>query len=241
MCGRFNATASAEIVAAMESFGFDATGLRKRWFGDMFNIAPTEAVMVAIQEGGKRYMREMRWWLTPHWASEISNKFSMFNARAETLEKSRAFSGPFKYRRGVIPASGFIEWGTEKGVKQPYYLKPPSGNCYFAALWDVWLKEEHYLETCAIITTEASDSIRWLHDRMPALLSPDQFDAWVDPATPLSEVRAMLVPRDLSDWEIIPVNPSIGAATNKSSDAIQPVNTTASDEKLTQFEQAELF
>ncbi|MBU6955942.1 SOS response-associated peptidase [Hahella sp. HN01] len=224
MCGRFNVTDAPMVIALMDSLGFDTSGLKPHFYqDDLFNIAPTDHAMVAVQEELTKFFREMRWWLTPSWAPEVTSKYSMFNAKAETIETSRAFKGPFQHRRAIIPASGFIEWKTENGVKQPYYIKPESGLCFFGGVWDVWEKDGNHLESFAIITTEASPSFQHLHSRMPVLLNPEQFDQWLSSNTPLTDIRPMLTPRELSNWEYLPLNTAVNNSRNKSKQAAEPI------------------
>ena len=219
MCGRFNVTDSPEVLVMLRSFGFDIKGLRAHCYHEQYNIAPTESIMVAAQEAGEKFVREMRWWLTPGWAPEVNTKYSMFNAKSETIENSRAFKSPFKYRRCLIPASGFIEWRKEKGKKQPYYIKPAKGHCFFGGVWDVWHKQDNYLESCSIITMAASAGFAKIHARMPVLISPGQFDLWLDSEADIRDIRPLLTPAVLSDWLYYPLNPIINNAREKSSDA----------------------
>ncbi|WP_431688364.1 SOS response-associated peptidase [Hahella sp. NBU794] len=226
MCGRFNVTDSPVVIALMDSLGFDTTGLKSHFYqDDLFNIAPTEEVMVAVQEEMKNFFRGMRWWLTPSWAPEPTAKYNMFNAKAETIETSKAFKTSFQRRRAIIPASGFIEWKLENGVKQPYYIKPESGRCFFGGIWDIWSKGDAYLESCAIITTEASPSLQALHHRMPVLLTPDQFNAWLNANTPLVDIRPMLAPRELTNWVYYPLSTAVNNVRNKSRQAVEPTDS----------------
>ncbi|WLQ17399.1 SOS response-associated peptidase [Hahella aquimaris] len=163
--------------------------------------------------------------MTPSWAPEPTAKYNMFNAKAETIETSKAFKGSFQRRRAIIPASGFIEWKLENGVKQPYYIKPESGHCFFGGIWDIWSKGDAYLESCAIITTEASPSLQALHHRMPLLLTPDQFNVWLNSGTPLVDIRPMLAPRGLTDWVYYPLSKAVNNVRNKTRQAIEPTGS----------------
>jgi len=221
MCGRFNLTDSPDVIHLLKSFGFDIEGLRPRFYEEQYNIAPTESVIVAAQEHGRRFVRDMRWWLTPSWAPKVSTKYSMFNAKSETIESSRAFKGPFKTRRCLIPASGFIEWRNEAGKKQPYYIKPDKGFCYFGGIWDSWQKQEHALESCSIITTEASPGFAAIHARMPVFIEPEQFDLWLDSSADRHDIRPLLEPALLSNWVAYPLHSGINNARVKSNACIQ--------------------
>ena len=134
----------------------------------------------------------MRWWLTPSWAPEISTQYSMFNARAENLDSSKAFKGPYHHRRSVVPASSFIEWRkSNEGNKQPYLVTPSSGCFAFAGLWDIWQRGGNYCESCTIITTEAVAGLKWLHHRMPLILDEEDIKPWLDPETDISTIDSI--------------------------------------------------
>ena len=223
MCGRYNVIDSPAVIGLLEGLGFDTSGMKPMEQPDMFNIAPTDEVLVAVKDEIAKVVREMRWWLTPGWAPEISAKFTMFNARAETVETSRAFSGPFRNRRAIVPASGYIEWSLVGGVKQPFYIRPESGYCFFAGLWDRWERDGNSLESCTIITTEASPSTRFIHPRQPLFITPDQFDLWLDATADLSEIRPLLAPVELEGWVYYPVSKMVGNAGNKSGSLMQPI------------------
>ena len=121
-----------------------------------------------------------RWWLTPSWAKEVSQAYSMFNARCETLAKSPAFRGPFRHQRGLVPMSSFIEWRPEDGVKQPWLITNEQQALAVAALWDVWEGGESPLLSCTLVTTAAAPAFRPWHERMPVLLAPDEYARWLD-------------------------------------------------------------
>jgi len=189
----------------------------------MFNIAPTDEVLVAVQDEAAKVVREMRWWLTPSWAPGISSKFTMFNARAETIETSRAFNGPFRNRRAIIPASGYIEWSAIDGIKQPFYIHPNSSYCFFAGLWDRWERDGNLLESCTIITTEASPLMTVMHPRQPLFITPDQFDLWLDATANLNDIRPLLAPVELEGWIYYPMSKKVGNAENKSGSLMKSV------------------
>ena len=121
MCGRYNIHDDPWLQTLLRELGLDVR------IPSRANIAPTEAVPVVIEEQGVRRLREMRWWLVPSWAPEIDQRYSMFNAKAETLGTSRAFRGPLRHRRCILPASSFIEWTDGGGHKQPWLIRPERG------------------------------------------------------------------------------------------------------------------
>ena len=132
VCGRYNVTDDPALRALLDLLGIDVGTLPTR-----YNIAPTDMVPAIHVADGEVRLSEMRWWLVPHWSSGPSTDYAMFNARAENLEQSRAFKGPFQYRRALIPASSFIEWQKMPDGKQPWLIQPEAGAFRFGG----WLNE----------------------------------------------------------------------------------------------------
>mgnify|MGYP001971012428 CR=1 FL=1 len=137
MCGRFNV-----IDDPLTQLLSDITGQHEGWtIKTEYNLGPTQKVPVLLydDDADSWDLRLMRWWLTPSWSDGPSTRYSMFNAKSETLSKSRAYREPFKKRRCVIPASGYYEWRKEGSNKLPYYMTPDYENGFaFAGLWDCW-------------------------------------------------------------------------------------------------------
>lgn len=177
-------------------------------------IAPTENLHVIHDHDGKRWVSDMRWWLTPHWSDGPTQKYAMFNARAETIEKSPAYKGPFQYRRAIIPAQGFYEWRREGNLKQPYLIEPDTSIFALAAVWDSWSDGTHEILSCSIITTEASSAFSTVHNRMPVILDWDHLDEWLDEKTDIQTIKGMLKPykRPLYATKM---NPRMNNARNK--------------------------
>ena len=120
-------------------------------------------------------------------------KTNLFNARSESAAEKASFRGPLRHKRAVIPASGFFEWRREGGTKTPHYIQLSGGEPIgFAGLYDVWNDE---VLSCTILTTTPNELMATLHDRMPVILSPDDYDRWLDPGvTDPSEVADLLEP-----------------------------------------------
>jgi putative SOS response-associated peptidase YedK len=191
MCGRYNIVDDPVVHVLLDVLGIDLGPLPTR-----LNVAPTESVPVIHEHEGHHQLSEMRWWLVPHWSDGPSQKYAMFNARSENIEKSRAFQGSFKYRRAIIPASSFIEWQKKGNEKQPFLIQAEGRALAFAGIWDYWSDGTEHILSCSIITTEASDSFKPIHSRMPVILDEDKLEPWLKEETPLSEIRSMLRPFD---------------------------------------------
>jgi len=152
-----------------------------------YNVAPTQEIPVIIQLEDARHIKKRHWGLVPFWAKDISIGSRMINARVETLASKPAFKAALKHRRCLIPANGFFEWSGKAGSKQPFFICSPSGEpLAFAGLFETWEDKEAHpgavpYKFCTIITTEASDQVRDIHNRMPLILNPEAYDEWLDP------------------------------------------------------------
>ena len=217
MCGRYNIHDDPWLQTLLKELGVEVR------IPTRVNIAPTEAVPVVVEEEGVRRLREMRWWLVPSWAPAIDTRYSMFNAKAETLATSKAFRGPLRHRRCILPASSFIEWTLSEGRKQPWLIRAEGAAIAFAGLWDVWEKDGNYLESCTIITTGPNSLIAALHDRMPVILPPAAYAAWLDPA-PLAptDLAPLLVSYPAGEMALYPVSRTVNAPANDSPACIAP-------------------
>jgi putative SOS response-associated peptidase YedK len=144
-----------------------------------FNVAPTQEVGVVRQPAGQREFVWMHWGLVPRWAKDPKIGSQMINARAETAADKPAFRDAFKRRRCLVVADGFYEWQKTGGkTKQPYYIHMKDGRPFgFAGLWERWGE----LESCTILTTSPNDLCAPVHDRMPVILGPADYDRWLDP------------------------------------------------------------
>jgi putative SOS response-associated peptidase YedK len=198
VCGRYSlATPASNDLRARFALG-ESLEIRQR-----FNVAPgDDVVTVTTSKEGEPRGEILRWGLVPFWAKEPKIGYKMINARAETVAEKPAFRDALKTRRCLIVADGFYEWqprvgGSGSKRKQPFHITRADGAPFaFAGLWAIWHgKGDETLRTCTIITTEANDRLRDIHDRMPVMLSDQAAEeAWLDHATPAPLLRELLVP-----------------------------------------------
>ncbi len=200
MCGRFSQTRTwPELVELYRlADGLDAVP------GPLpvtprYNIAPTQEIAAARRRtsDGRRELALLRWGLIPSWAKDRDMGARMINARAETVHEKPSFRRAFRQRRCLIAADGFYEWQKRaRGPKQPYYITVADGRPFaFAGLWEAWTAPGgDVVESGTIVTTQANTQVMPIHDRMPAILTPDAFDAWLDPSLPIEDARALLKP-----------------------------------------------
>lgn len=179
------------------------------------NIAPTSEIVTLRAEAGACTADLMRWGLVPSWWKDAAKlPGQTFNARAETIAEKPTFRASFKRRRCLIPADGFYEWKAMGGsAKQPYYIHPrdPEAVFAFAGLWDLWETADGAILSTTIITTTPNALMEGIHDRMPVVLAPQHFQEWLDPTNQnTGALQRLLVPCDISQMAIYPVNPLKG-------------------------------
>ena len=219
MCGRYFLHSSADKLA--------------RLFGEMpmpvldarYNIAPSQPVPVVRQDrNGRREMALLRWGLVPSWSKGPDSRYSMINARVETVVQKPAYRSAFRYRRCLIPADGFYEWRTGEGGKQPYVLRPRDGRpLAFAGLWEHWQDAEgNELESCSILVREASRQVSAVHARMPVIIGPDSFDLWLDiKAQKPQPLETLLAAQPPPELEIYPVSRAVNNPRADTPDLLQ--------------------
>jgi len=149
-----------------------------------FNIAPTQEVAAVRQaQGQPRRLDNLRWGLIPFWAKDTKIGARMINARGETVAEKPAFRSAFEKRRCLILSDGYFEWKKEGSKKQPFYIRMADDRPFaFAGLWEKWRGdgEAEPLETCTVITTTANDLTQPIHERMPVILGPNDYQPWLD-------------------------------------------------------------
>lgn len=220
MCGRFSQTHSAEVIA--ETFNLNVI---PDW-QPRYNIAPTQAVPAIVQDRDDRAFKAFRWGLIPSWAKDASIGAKLINARAETIAEKPSFRTAFQHRRCLIVADGFYEWKTHSGKKQPFYFRLEGSRPFaFAGLWERWTSlTGDPLETCTIITTTANEIVATVHDRMPVILSPEQYDRWLDPNfRQTEELQALLDAYPAKTMATYPVGRAVNSPSHEGHDCIQPI------------------
>jgi putative SOS response-associated peptidase YedK len=238
VCGRFTSKTDAADLAAY--FGVDEVATGE--LGARYNVAPTDEVyaVAASRDGSSRRLGSFRWGLVPFWAKEPGVGARMINARAETLLTSSAFKRSFAGRRCIVPADGFYEWQVvpERKQKQPWYVSRRDGDVLaFAGLWDSWRptrgSDEGRLVSCTIVTTEANGLVLPVHERMPAILPPGAWEAWLDPGNDdLDGLLRMLGPAPDELLALTPVRTLVNDVRNDGPDLVEPL---PDDERDTLF------
>ncbi|WP_028926095.1 SOS response-associated peptidase [Pseudonocardia acaciae] len=249
MCGRYASTKSAADIAT-EFHAVDATARSALAApGADYNVAPTKPVLAVVQrhprdEDGtadtgrtERSVRVMRWGLVPSWAKDPSVGSRMINARAETAADKPAFRKALARRRCLLPADGWYEWRRDGRTKQPYFITGADGaSLAMAGVWEFWRApdggEDEPLITTAVVTTDAVGPMRDIHDRMPLLIAPDDWAAWLDPdADQVSELLRPPSAELVAGLELRTVSALVNNVRNEGPELVERVDpVTAPDE-----------
>lgn len=220
MCGRFAQRTDAKRLAR-EFKVSDVPEVEAR-----YNIAPTQDILGIRRAEDEREAVFLKWGLIPSWAKDSSIGAKLINARSETVMEKPSFREAFKKRRCIIPADGFYEWQRTGGKKQPFFFqmrdKRPFG---FAGLWEKWRAEDgQALETCTILTTEANEVLRLVHDRMPVILHPGDYELWLeDDARNVDLMKELLRPYPSSEMVSYPVSTLVNNTSNYGAELLNPV------------------
>lgn len=241
MCGRYATARQRQEL--LDTFGIEFDGTGDDPFEPSYNVAPTDPVPAILERGSKdhpeevvRQLRLLRWGLVPSWAKDLSIGSRMINARVETVHEKPAFRRAFAKRRCLLPADGYFEWyKLEDGKKQPFFIHPKAGGIMaMAGLYELWRAPEgEWVTSCTVITTEATDELGRIHDRMPMIVSSERWDAWLDPArTAPDDVRGLLVPAIAGTLEAFPVSNLVGNVRNNGPELVQPLSSGDNPETL---------
>ena len=214
MCGRFGLFAELGELAGHFDFGPEPLrgAYTPRW-----NIPPTVPVLTVLKDGDARSADMMRWGLTP---SRVGNSRSaprlVFNARAETIDQRAIFRNAFAIRRCLVPANGFYEWKAGAGRnKTPQWVSHQHGHpVAFAGVWYAPQTHGERQATCVIITTAANNLLAPIHDRMPVILRPDQYDLWLSDQTEPDALIALLSSRDWPEMSVREVSSAVNRVAN---------------------------
>lgn len=218
MCGRYArftpAETYAQLFGARSGFTVNAR----------YNVAPSDAVLAARNTPeGTRELVTLHWGLIPFWAKDKKIGYRTINARSETVASKPAFRHAFKRRRCLVAADGFYEWKRTNGPKQPFFIRMKDEQPFaFAGLWEHWSGDDETIDSCTIIVTDANDLLQDIHDRMPVILAPEDYDLWMDPdVQEAAALQPLLKPFRPDAMEAYPVGLAVNKPGNDSADLIQ--------------------
>ncbi len=228
MCGRFSLNQTGERLA--QAFHLQAVPP----ISPRFNIAPTQpiATLIATPEDPTPHFHLLRWGLIPSWAKDPAIGSRMINTRSETVTEKSSFRAAFKRRRCLVLADGFYEWQAQadRKAKQPYYIflkdHPPFA---FAGLWEHWTDPTSggELQTCTTLTTIANELMEPIHERMPVILSPEDYEPWLDPGNQQAQgLQVLLQPYEAAAMDCYPVSTVVNKPQNDTPECIEPLHET---------------
>ena len=246
MCGRYASSRRPEDL--VEEFEVIENRVPEPLPPD-YNVAPTKEVYAVLErppsardgvegEPPQRQLRVVRWGLVPSWAKDPSIGNRMINARMETVAEKPAYRRALAARRCLLPADGYFEWyptgeltAAGKPRKQPFFICPKDGGALaMAGLYEIWRDptkaedaEDRFRWTCTVITTDAEDDLGKIHDRMPLMVEPERWQAWLDPRTDQDTVLDLLVPAAPGRLEAYPVSTMVNAVRNNGPELIEPL------------------
>jgi putative SOS response-associated peptidase YedK len=243
MCGRYASSRQPEdLVEEFDIRNSELPRLEPDW-----NVAPTKEVYAVVERppsGEKelppeRQLRVLAWGLVPFWAKDPAVGNKMINARMETVAEKPAYRRAFEKRRAILPADGYFEWyPTEektkagKPRKQPYFIRPADGGVLaMAGLYEIWRDPDkaeddptRFRWTCTVLTTSAEDSLGQIHDRMPLMLTPERYDAWLDPRNnSKDDLLSLLEPAAPGRLEAYPVSTLVSNVKNNGPELVDPL------------------
>ena len=202
MCGRFNLTASPEVIAEH----FQLQRLPK--YQPSYNITPARKILCIVELEDKSLKAvNLFWGLVPSWSKDTKNSHHLINARAETIREKPSFRTAFQKRRCLVVAEGFYEWKKIESGKQAFHIHRQDNQLFaFAGLWEHWQQEQETLYSCTIITTEAAELMQPIHERMPVIIPQSYYHQWLDKAADGNQAYNLIGSVAYSDMEALPVS-----------------------------------
>jgi len=224
MCGRYAITSAPEAILRW----FKLTGTSPN-LPPHYNAAPGQDLPVIRlhRETGERVLGELRWGLIPYWAKDRKIAWRTINARGETVKTAPAFRSAYRDRRCLLPADAFYEWKANGRAKQPYAIAKRNRELFaFAGLWENWKEPSsgEWIRTFTILTTESNKVVAALHDRMPVILKPDDYDRWLGEEPDPADLIRPYPADDLVAW---PVSKRVNTPENDDPSILHRVEATA--------------
>ncbi len=225
MCGRFARRSTQKVLA--DWFGVDPEEVPP--FAPSYNVAPQsmQPVVRLDRDTGRREFALLRWGLIPFWAKDAKIAYSTINARSEDAAARPAFREALRKRRCLVPADAFYEWQrVDAKTRLPYAFALKSGEPYaLAGLWEYWRPEQgEPLESFTILTTDPNELMEPVHNRMPVILEPRDYDRWLepgDPARPPVDLLRPLPAEKMTAWRI---SERVGNVRNNDPSLLEPVS-----------------
>ena len=228
MCGRYGRRADKQRIAEwMQTH--NTSVFDDSYPAPSYNVAPQslQPVVRLDSETGQRELTVMRWGLVPFWAQDSKIGYSTINAKSETVTTSPAFREAMKRRRCLVPAEWFYEWQKiDTKTKQPYAIGLPDGSLFaFAGLWETWKDKtkDQVLETYTVLTTDPNELMEPIHDRMPVIIAPKDYQRWLEPGESTHLPVDLLRPYPAEEMNAWKVGSAVGNVRNNEPGLIVPI------------------
>ncbi len=227
MCGRSSLTKTEKELEARFHSTFYSEDLERYNPIPNFNVAPTHIIPV-ITNQDPTHFKPMRWGLIPFWAKDAKVGYKMINARVETIT-DKTFKSSLEKRRCLIPMDGYYEWKVIGKKKKPYRITIEHGKLFaVAGLWEKWKSPTgEIMETYTVITQPASKKIEHIHDRMPAILLPEQEKLWIDNTISPDQALQLIIPYPDDLIDAYTVGERVGKVTENDKGLIDEVKDEA--------------
>ncbi len=225
MCGRYVLHSPKKDIESHYGAQFTEEG----FYTPSWNIAPGSINPVnLLGKAREPGIAPLKWGLIPSFATDENIGFKMINARSETIEEKPSFKKSFQRKRCLIPANGFYEWKQIEGTskKLPFFIHLISSELFsFAGIFESWKNSDgNPVFTYSIITTQANALLQPLHERMPVILKPAEYEFWLDPMNNnIDELKSMLVSYPMEDMRVFRVSDLVNKTANNSAELIQPL------------------
>jgi putative SOS response-associated peptidase YedK len=224
MCGRFTLTAPVDVL--LDRFDVEFF-LQQEEYLPSYNVAPSQSVLAVINNGKHNRMGFLRWGLIPPWTKDLSIGHKMINARAETLSEKPSYKNALKKQRCLIIADSFYEWKRiDSKTKVPMRIKLKSNELFaMAGLWEKWKSPDgKYIYSCSVITTTPNQLVKDIHDRMPAILLPEDEKKWLNPSLDdPKQLNEFLKPLEAELMDAHEVSTLVNSPKNNSIELIQKI------------------
>lgn len=224
MCGRFFRTEVSyeEYLAHFDLYrSDDFPGVEAA-----YNVAPTQIAPVVRQpqESRRAELVPARWGLVPGWWNKPLKemKFSTFNARSESAATSRIFRSAYRWRRCLVPVSGYYEWSGPKGRKTPYAIGCRNRRWFcLGGLWETAVVAGEVLDSFTILTTFPNELMAGIHNRMPVIVHPGDYARWLDAHG--GDAADLCAPYAAAEMEAWKVGAAVGNVRNQGRELIAEV------------------
>lgn len=192
-----------------------------------YNVTPSKAVWIARQDGKNAWLEPVVWGLIPRWAKDGDKGPRPINARAETVATNKLFAPLLRKKRCLVPVDGYYEWKALPSGKQPYLIRMKNGQPFFlAGLYDIWREgAPDQLASFTTLTCPPNEGLSHIHDRMPVIVKPSDYERWLDPQiTDIAALADILAPYPAEEMTAYPVSKRVNSPRNNGPDLIEPLD-----------------